>query len=147
MNILYKYTIPEALMISGHTIEARRRPPRNCFTARRLHYQWRCLYHVCTTCTQPVVNTTDKTAAVPYAAVAVPVGTTPVISAMITTVIVPVVTAAVIAIRNVGTTIPTVIVVAKHWCPMRNSFDCPAEQECGGVEHYYRPCEDDSVLV
>ena len=41
------------------------------------------------------VNTTDKTAAVPYAAVAVPVGTTPVISAMITTVIVPVVTAAV----------------------------------------------------
>ena len=86
MNILYKYTIPEALMISGHTIEARRRPPRNCFTARRLHYQWRCLYHVCTTCTQPVVNTTDKTAAVPYAAVAVPVGTTPVISAMITTV-------------------------------------------------------------
>ena len=77
---------------------------------------------------------TDKTAAVPYAAVAVPVGTTPVISAMITTVIVPVVTAAVIAIRNVGTTIPTVIVVAKHWCPMRNSY-------------YYRPCEDDSVLV
>ena len=114
MNILYKYTIPEALMISGHTIEARRRPPSNCFTARRLHHQWRCLYHVCTTCTQPVVNTTDKTAAVPYAAVAVPVGTTPVISAMITTVIVPVVTAAVIAIRNVGTTIPTVIVVAKH---------------------------------
>ena len=88
MNILYKYTIPEALMISGHTIEARRRPPRNCFTACRLHYQWRCLYHVCTTCTQPVVNTTDKTAAVTYAAVAVPVGTTPVISAMITTVIV-----------------------------------------------------------
>ena len=105
MNILYKYTIPEALMISGHTIEARRRPPRNCFTARRLHYQWRCLYHVCTTCTQPVVNTTDKTAAVPYAAVAVPVGTTPVISAMITTVIVPVVTAAVIPSRYVGTTV------------------------------------------
>ena len=57
---------------------------------------------------------TDKTAAVPYAAAAVPVGTTPVISAMITTVIVPVVTAAVIATRNVGTTVPTVIVVAKH---------------------------------
>ena len=56
---------------------------------------------------------TDKTAAVPYAAVAVPVGTTPVISAMITTVIVPVVTAAVIATRNVGTTVPTVV-VAKH---------------------------------
>ena len=33
--------------------------------------------------------------------------------------------------------------------PMRNSesFDCPAEQECGGVEHYYQPCEADSVLV
>ena len=109
MNILSKYTIPEAPMISGHTIEARRRPPRNCFTARRLHYQWRCLYHVCTTCTQPVVNTTDKTAAVTYAAVAVPVGTTPVISAMITTVIVPVVTAAVIASRYVGTTVVVVM--------------------------------------
>ena len=56
MNILYEYTIPEALIISGHTIEARRRPPSNCFTARRLHHQWRCLYHVFTTCTQAVVN-------------------------------------------------------------------------------------------
>ncbi len=43
------------------------------------------------------MNTTVKTAAVPNAAVAVPVGTTPVIAAMITTVIVPVLTAAVIA--------------------------------------------------
>ena len=91
---------------------------------------------------------TDKTAAVPYAAVAVPVGTTPVISAMITTVIVPVVTAAVIATRNAGTTVPTVIVVAKHaLMPNAKFVRLPSEQEFGGVEHYYRPCEDDSVLV
>ena len=51
------------------------------------------------------MNTTVKTAAVSYAAVAVPVGTTPVISAMIATVIVPVVTAAVIPSRYVGTTV------------------------------------------
>ncbi len=78
MDILFVHMIPETVFICSHTIVARRRLPGNCFM-------------------QPVVNTTVKTAAVPNAAVAVPVGTTPVIAAMITTVIVPVLTAAVIA--------------------------------------------------